>query len=858
MRASTVPVVAVSAPNERTTEEPTPVATLLDGVIITEDLVLWVGKTVQVPLGELCGVLEVPCRLDVPLGKAEGGLFDSAFRLDSKNHTLVLRGQTISILASDAVIREGDLHVSLSLLARILPIKPVFNSGANELTLATTAPMPVQARLARERRRIRGVVDPNLRHKGFVRTPDPYEPWSVPAMDVAVSAGGGTSARLQYGTDLSAAGDLLWATGFASVHLAPGAPVNLVGYLGRSDPDGGLLGPLDAKTVQGGYVSAPSYGLAASGGFGPGFVVTNSPLDSSGRQERWALRGRLPRNWQVELYHNGTIVGFQSAGPSETYEFKDLPMVMGENLMKLVFYGPGGEKREEITRINSMDMRPKQGETWYRISGTRGDALDHTLRFGASSSYGITRDTMVDGLFASVMRPGMDAARYVEAGLSTLGSRTLLGLSVTERLDEPGRALHGSLQYGFGGGQTFMAEGSVFQSGFRADGLLATATDVPMASVVQVATTGQFPSTTNPWGSYSLSANQTMWVDGRRGDGLAGRLGISTGHLSFTEEIVKNWSRNALGVTSTSGTSTTTVSYPRPNWLLTGSAVINQDGRLDRVGALFNYRFPDFVVTSTYTRDGLTGGQAYGLGISKLAETYQLSLQFSFFGKSWSGMLSYRMGLTRDPVAKRWSSSGSTATTSGAVLVRAYLDSNGNGVRDPGERVLANAKAFASGGRDLPAQATHWFGDGLSAARNVYVELDEETLEDPVLRPGLPGYRIVPRRGHVTKLDFPVIAVSDVTGTTYLRDKDGVLLPLPGVTLELLSEGGVVAATTRASFDGFYDFEEVKPGRYTLRVSPDLLKRRRLMAPEAKAVYLPASGASIANQDFVLQPEGNN
>ena len=74
---------------------------------------------------------------------------------------------------------------------------------------------------------------------------------------------------------------------------------------------------------------------------------------------------------------------------------------------------------------------------------------------------------------------------------------------------------------------------------------------------------------------------------------------------------------------------------------------------------------------------------------------------------------------------------------------------------------------------------------------------------------------VTPRPGVAVAIDLPLVSAGEVDGTL-VRGGGG---SLEGVDLELLDVEGRVAAKTRSDFDGFFLFEGVPYGRYTIRIA---------------------------------------
>ena len=72
--------------------------------------------------------------------------------------------------------------------------------------------------------------------------------------------------------------------------------------------------------------------------------------------------------------------------------------------------------------------------------------------------------------------------------------------------------------------------------------------------------------------------------------------------------------------------------------------------------------------------------------------------------------------------------------------------------------------------------------------------------------------------------------------------------------MELIDEQGNMVAETRSAFDGFFLFELVKPGRYTVQVSREQMQRLGLVSTETKSVEILGEGTIAGGLQFTLTP----
>jgi len=143
-----------------------------------------------------------------------------------------------------------------------------------------------------------------------------------------------------------------------------GVPQSLRVRTYRSDPEGGLLGPLNATHFALGDVGGASNRLLSSAN-GRGVEVTNRPLLSPAEFDRTRFEGEMPTGWEAELYRNGELLAFSRSDGSQRYFFDDVPLLYGDNRFEIVTYGPQGQQRSRLEQVNVGQNQVPTGQTWY-------------------------------------------------------------------------------------------------------------------------------------------------------------------------------------------------------------------------------------------------------------------------------------------------------------------------------------------------------------------------------------------------------------------------------------------------------------------------------------------------------------
>ena len=236
----------------------------------------------------------------------------------------------------------------------------------------------------------------------------------------------------------------------------------------RSDPDGGLLGPLDATHFALGDVAGPTNRLIA-GGSGRGAEVTNRPLFNPAAFDRTRFDGDLPAGWDAELYRNGQLVAFAKSEASQRYAFEDVELGYGDNRFEIVIFGPQGQQRSRVETINVGQDHVPPGKTYYYaglnqpgsdLLGFVGDrepvdrdiGEDRTavpkLQAAAALEHGLDKRTSVAAL-AAMMIVGDERLTFVEGSVRRSIGPALVEAAVA-RQSGGGTALRGSAIARFG------------------------------------------------------------------------------------------------------------------------------------------------------------------------------------------------------------------------------------------------------------------------------------------------------------------------------------------------------------------------------------------------------------------------
>ncbi len=845
----------------------------LDGYVLATDLFGYLHATgTLLPLGELMDVLGLAITVEPDSGLAQGWFLAENRRcsLDLVRREVVAEGRARRFEPGLAKLHDGDLFVDAALLSAWLPIDFEVDLAALRLMVAPREKLPRQLKLER-RERWQGLEgDSASRTAGprFALQERPYQMLDWPVLDGSSSLSltrdaegrvqsSGRYSVLARGDLLGMTGELFFSGAASDRRAEPLSEARLV--LSRRDPERRLLGFLRAGEVRFGDLSSAGDRLIGGGSQGLGLEVSRRARQRTRDFDRTTLRGDALPGWDVELYRNNVLSDVLTVGGDGRYEFRDVPLQVGLNVLRLVFYGPHGHTRERLERFFISSALLPPGESAYRFglyrhgigllgSRTSGapdaEALNGELSFAAELERGISRWLSLRTGLTS--RPAVNGRRHY----ASLGLETSLfgGAGRLRTVLDAGGGWAGELAFQRRLARFSLAAEHLQLVDFRAARESAadrrSDSQLRLEGQVRVPGLGTLPvALTARWqqapagGRLQLRATSSYSRPLDRLQ-LANRLGFGFdgGGLAADGRLLLNGRLKGLKLRGQ-------VSYslaPEPD--LAGLDLTGDLEPRPGLGATFGL--------SHSLADG--GSSALIAGVDWRREVFNLGINAGVTsdGSVRAGAsLSFSLG--REPRAGRWRMRAGGGSGQGAVSARVFLDRDGDGRFGDGDQPLEGVRFEVDGARQAAATGADGVADlRLPCYRHVDLAVAEGTLGDPYWVPRVEGLGFIPRPGVTWTADFPVVSTGEIDGTVFLR-RGEAKKELSNVRLQLVGAGGEVVREAKSQFDGFYLFDRVPAGRYLLRVDPEQAKRRRLRAPERQIEL--ASDQVVSGVDLAVE-----
>lgn len=821
---------------------------------------------VYLPLGDVARFLDLPIAVSDD-GHYANGWFLSPTRTLSINlraGTITLAGKETPLTRADFASYDGELWVKAERLAAILPIQLTTDLRAATVVVKTTERFPFEEKLDREAARERlAAGGVHTAPTAYELQPTPYRLYDVPISEAEVRAQAAQGIKPHLETDLRTAGDLLFMTARAYISASSASGVTAARLeLGRRDPDGALLGPLKASEFELGDVASSSLPLGLRGVAGRGFALTNEPLEHASVFESLDFRGALQAGYDVELYRNDTLIGSTRNAVNGQYEFLKVPVEFGLNVFRLVFYGPQGQRREEVRRISVGDGRLAKGQFTYNLFAVQKDVslfnvtapgaqplLDHgAWREGVSLQYGLTGALTVVGSGALYQSGG--ASRW----LAQAGLRTGLG-GWAARLDAAvggggGANSQRAIELGLAGkvlGTSVVISHADYAGGFIDE--LRSPSDLPLKSVTQfdLARTLHFGLHTLP---LSLGWQHLVYANGQVTDTAVLRQTFTLGRVMASNVI--NYTDTATPGARTSHTTTgtfdlATFAGSHTQYRAEAGYSLGAHPALTSIGGEVSREVSARATLRLGVTRNLTSRQtAFALAATRRFGPLALSLDSTYTAPTRNYAVTLRLGLSfgRNPLSGRMFVARPGLSSSGAVAVRAFADDNGDGTRDPGEQILAGVSYFTAAQHVTAGKSGEALLTGIGDGTHAAVRIDTSTLPDIALAPAREGVRLVPRAGRIPIVEFAVQRLSDIEGSA-VYDDGRHRRTVSGLKLALIDKRGRRVARTRSESDGFVLLEQVRPGDYTLALDPAQAQALKIRLVSEAKVHVGHNGKLV-------------
>ena len=816
-----------------------------------------------VDVQQLFGALDFPILVDRSRQVASGWFISESrsFSVDLKSGAAEVAGKKSIIPAPSIGNVSTGPCVTIDALSSLLGLTIEYASNGSLLTVRSTPNLPLLDRLERQSRTKTGAI--GMGQEGVVPRLQslPYRAFVIPNTDVSLTLNrqqsADSSSRIAATWSVSSVGELAYMTAEAQF---TGTEGGINGNLSRvrlyrNEYEGGVFGIAKLTEFSVGDIAAYGSTLGANGGVGLGFSVSSFPLTRPTAFDSTSFEGALPSGWDVELYRNGQLLEFRNDGATGGYSFKDVPVVFGDNNFDIVQYGPQGQRRVINKRINASNFLTPRGEQYYRAAIYRPEVLFGTrnkgsgIRIDLRSSFGIGENFNLGAGFDS----------YV------LGNRRLSIGTISALTSVSGIALNGEIVgtsdgffagqieiQGSGKGASIRGRATLAQEGFETERFGKN-----ILARIEASADRSFSLSNRVNGTLTGRAIYNLFTSGESSFTARQRLTLSRGNSWLAQSLT--WSHSSSGRRRDNIDGE--VAYRLRRGLLAYRAAVefavHPTPRIDRLSVGVERSFGveqaswRWRVESSWQANDRSFVHSFALGrefkminLDLVAETdgkqnHQIGVSLSFsLGRRSNG----------------WGVTSRTLASAGTVRARLFEDMDDNGTFSAGDVPLAQAGVMASSGRTSSMTDANGYAtlDSLAANTGSQINVITDDLADASLYARTIFTK--PREGTVSEVSIPLTKMGSIEGTVAMvAGYDSAANPLGGVTLALLNSEQKEVSRTVSAYDGYYSFDLVPIGSYSVVLAPDtsLARRLRPIVPVQIATTREAPGAQVSAMTLV-------
>ncbi|MBC9930576.1 carboxypeptidase-like regulatory domain-containing protein [Chitinophaga qingshengii] len=551
-----------------------------------------------------------------------------------------------------------------------------------------------------------------------------------------------------------------------------------------------------------------------------GIQLTNTPTSYRRSFGSYTISNYTEPGWTVELYVNNALVDYTVADAAGFYTFQ-VPLVYGNSVVRLRFFGPWGEERFREENISiPFNFLPAHEFEYTASAGVVEDGKNSFFS-RVQANYGATRSITVGGGVEYLSSISKDKTMPFVMASARLASNLLLSGEYTH-----GVRGQGILTYRMPSGLQLELYYTRYKKGQQA--IIYNYLEerkIVLSKPFLLRKITMFNR---------LTYNQIILPDTRYAtanwllSGAVYRIGfnINTYAVFIKPEPAYVYTNLAL------------------TWRLPGALLITPQvqyeyntGSLMAIrGEVGKYVFRHGYINTFYEHNYKSQITNVGLGLRYDFSFTQIGFS-AWKGTNMSTLVeSARGSLVYDDVTRSVGFSNRVSVGTGGIVLVPFLDVNDNGRRDPGEPKVYGLKINSNGGRIL-----YQSGDSTVRIINLepyeyyFIGLIKNSFENIAWQIRKPALSVAVDPNQMKLVEVPVSVMAEVSGCLKFEDEAGTKAP-GDITIQFFKQDTVQVASVRTEADGSFSYMGLQPGTYIVR--PDTIQLHKL-GLTAKPAQLP-------------------
>ncbi|MCD6598295.1 MAG: SPOR domain-containing protein, partial [Bacteroidales bacterium] len=542
-----------------------------------------------------------------------------------------------------------------------------------------------------------------------------------------------------------------------------------------------------------------------------GVQVTNTPTTFRKSFGSYTLNDKTEPGWMVELYVNNVLVDFVKADAAGFYSFQ-VPLVYGNSLVRLKFYGPWGEERVSERNISiPFNFLPKKKLEYYVNAGIVEDTL--FSRFSRSSvNYGLSRGVTIGAGYEYLSSVSSGPMMPFANASFRLAPNLLLSTEFTY-----GVRAKGSLSYRLRSNIQFDLNYTKYAKG-------QTAINFNYLEERKVAIS--VPIRIKKFSAYTrLTVNQlvlptTLYTTGEWL--LSGSLwGVSTNLTTYALFI---------GNTSPTVYSNLALSFRFPGNITVTPQI--QYGFTDNGLQTGRIRLEKRVIQNGYLNLSYEKSFMSDFYVGEIGFRYDFKFAQSGFStrrtNKYTTLVQHARGSFISDRKTRYNTTDNRANVGkGGITVLPFIDINANGTRDAGEPKAYGLSLRASSGRiERIDNDTTIRIFNLEPYADCFIELEQSGFDNIswTLKNKTMSVAVDPNM--LKLIEIPIYVVGEASGMVTIDKGEGEPLGLARVIVNFYNSDQKLSGRTLTEQDGYFSYFGLAPGTFTVRL--DTAQMRKL------------------------------
>lgn len=780
------------------------------GVIKDEQLYL--------PVSDLFNLLKIKC---VPSEDFEviTGFFispEASYSISRTDNTITFQGKRFDLKPGDLVRTEDNLYLHSLYFGKIFGLDCIFNFRSLSVSIKSSLELPLIREMKQEEMRknlskLKGEIIADT----IVKRSYPIFRWGMADWSALSSQeiGGRTDTRLGLSLGaMVAGGEAITSLNYNSFEKFSARQQQ---YLWRYvDNDYDLF-----KQVMVGKIATQSTATLFNSVIG--VQITNTPSFYRQSFGTYTLADKTEPGWIVELYVNNVLVDYVKADASGFYQFH-VPLVYGNSIIQLKFFGPWGEEKIKEQNINIPFNFLPENRFEYRIS--TGVVEDSTFsRFSRlSASYGVSRTLTVGGgleyLSSITSKPYMP---YLNASWNIFNNILFSGEYAH------GVKTMGTLSYRTHSNILLDFNYTKYAKGQKA--IMFNYLEERRASIA-------VPVRFKGFSSYNrFSAHQIIMPS----------LTIINGELtpSTTDYYTGEWmfSGNFFGFNTNITTYGIFLNDKISNLYSNLSLSFSLPGHFVIMPQIqYGFTLKEFITAKVSVEKNLKEKAFLRMSYEqnfnnnfKMAEIgFRYNFKFAQAGFSVrqsqqkTSLIEYARGsLIYDRKIRFLGADNQFHVGKGGIIVIPFLDINANGIRDNHEPKAYGINLRATGGKvEKSEKDTTIRVLGLEPYTNCFVDIDASSFENITWSLPVKTFNVAVDPEILKHIEIPISIVGEASGIVN-RAHNGEVSGIGRITVDIFSKSNTLLGKTLTEEDGYFSWFGLVPGEYYARIDTAHLQK---------------------------------